>query len=324
MQEIKGCSCPHTFSCPLLTAQPSLPALKYKNVKRLYFEGKSQIEQLSSQIEQLQNTIASQRMSQSRTALDDNGYITRFNRLNGAINNLSFNIRKDWVSLPSWIEPYASAEALKTGKQEMTAIGRAVISRWLVEAVFNRCFHPNLDGELSQHLKTMEQNMRHSSYKTNSQEEFGAQIDKVINWRMATLEGLQTMLQGHEINANGEKFAHDAIEGLTDYVCKYLNDPPPAGVKGSASTIVDLAVGIASNIPMESRDVAISFPMPLDNVVPHLMDIEKGGLPPLDTRPADDGGDPDDNDGGDDDGGGGGQDGKLLVDIPCIFCAANC
>lgn len=269
---------------------------KYKNVKRLYFDGKSQIEQLNGQVEQLQNAIASQRMSQSRTALDDNGYITRFGRLNGAINNLSFNIRKDWKSLPAWIEAYASPEALKTGKQEMTAIGRAVITRWLVEAVFNRCFHPNLDPELSQHLKAIEQNIRHFSYNSNSQEEFGAHIDKVINWRMTTLEGLQSVLQGHEINQNGIEFARNATDALVEYLCQYLADPPPAGMQGSASSIVDLAVGIASNIPMESRDVVISYPMPLENIVPHLMDVEKAGWPALEPRPADDGADPDDND----------------------------
>jgi hypothetical protein len=60
---------------------------KYKNVKRLYFDGKKEIEQLSGQVEQLQNAIANQRMSQSRTSLDDSEYTTRFNRLNGAINN---------------------------------------------------------------------------------------------------------------------------------------------------------------------------------------------------------------------------------------------
>ena len=74
---------------------------KYKNVKRLYFDGKTQVDQLNGQVEQLQNAVANQRMSQSRTSLDDNEYTTRFNRLNGAIMNLSFNIRKDWRSVPS-------------------------------------------------------------------------------------------------------------------------------------------------------------------------------------------------------------------------------
>ncbi|KJR88696.1 uncharacterized protein SPSK_06924 [Sporothrix schenckii 1099-18] len=258
-------------------------ALKYKNVKRLYFEGKSQIDQLTGQIEHLQNAIANQRMSQSRTALDDSEYATRFNRLNGAITNLSFNIRKDWEGLPKWIEPYASPEALKTGKQEMTAVGRAIICRWVVECVFNRCFHPGLDPELSHQLKEIERNIRGSSKKFGSQEEFDALTYKIISWRMATLEGLQDTLSRPESNENRVKFTQQAVADLTSYLYQYMSETPPPGVDGSASMIVELAVGIASNLPMESRDVVVSLPMPLDYVSPQWMDVEKQGLPPLNT-----------------------------------------
>ena len=133
---------------------------KYKNVKRLYFDGKAQIEQLNGQIEQLQNAVANQRISQSRTALDDSEYTTRFQRLNGAINNLAFNIRKDWRSLPPWIERYVSTEALKTGKQEMTAVGRAFISHWLVENIFDKYFHPDLEPAFSTQLQSIVSNIR--------------------------------------------------------------------------------------------------------------------------------------------------------------------
>ncbi|CAK7263719.1 hypothetical protein SEPCBS119000_000625 [Sporothrix epigloea] len=272
-------------------------ALKYKNVKRLYFDGKVLIDQLYGQIEHLQDTIASQRMSQSRTALDDSEYATRFNRLNGAINNMSFNIRKDWVALPSWIEPYTSAGALKTGKQEMTAVGRAIICRWVVESVFDGCFHPCLDPELSLQLKAIEHNIRHPSHKLNSQEESDALTDKITSWRMATLEGLQDVLTGPQSSENRAKFIQHAVSHLTSYLCGHLSDPPPPGLFGSASTIVELAVGIASNLPLESRDVVVSLPLPLDYVAPHLMEVEKAGLPSLDTRPADDGGEQDDDDG---------------------------
>ena len=269
-------------------------------MKRLYFEGKNQIDQLTGQIEHLQNAIANQRMSQSRTALDDSEYTTRFNRLNGAINNMSFNIRKDWKTLPSWIEPYASPDALKTGKQEMTAVGRGIICRWVVESIFNRCFHPGLDPDLSYHLKEIEQNIRRFSHKLNSQEEYDALTYKIISWRMATLEGLQSVLSSPDSSENRTKFTHQAVADLTSYLCHHLVDPPPAGLEGSASTIVELAVGIASNLPMESRDVVIALPMPLDYVAPHLMDVEKAGLPALDIRPADDGGEQIDDDNGSD------------------------
>ncbi|CAK7218278.1 hypothetical protein SEUCBS140593_003493 [Sporothrix eucalyptigena] len=276
-------------------------ALKYKNVKRLYFEGKGQIDQLTGQIEHLQNAIANQRMSQSRTALDDSEYATRFNRLNGAMNNLSFNIRKDWVRLPSWIAPYTSSDALKTGKQEMTAVGRAIICCWVVEFIFERCFHPSLDPELSFQLKEIEHNIRRNSHKLSSQEEYDALTYKIISWRMATLEGLQGVLSSPESSENRAKFTQQAVADLTSYLSHHLTDPAPPGIEGSASTIVELAVGIASNLPMESRDVVVTLPRPLDYVAPHLMDVEKAGLPSLE-RPADDGGDQDDDDDATDDG----------------------
>lgn len=277
---------------------------KYKNVKRLYFDGKKEIEQLNNQVEQLQNAIANQRMSQSRTALDDNEYTTRFNRLNGAINNLSFNIRKDWAKVPSWLAPFVSADALKTGKQEMTAVGRAVITRWIVDEIFNSCFHPGLDPELSRQLKTIEHNIRHFSYTMVSQEEFDALTNKVVNWRMATLEGLQDVLRSNESMNHRNDFTRRATANLTAFLLQHLEDPPPAGVEGSASMIVELAVGIASNLPLESRDVAVIYPLPEQPVQPKLMEVEKTGLPSLEGRASDAS-----DEGPEDDGGGGAKEG---------------
>ncbi|KAJ0157595.1 hypothetical protein CTA2_12674 [Colletotrichum tanaceti] len=255
---------------------------KYKNVKRLYFDGKTQIDNLNSQIEQLQNAVANQRMSQSRTALDDSEYITRFNRLNGAINNLSFNIRKDWRTVPQWLDMFVSIDALKTGKQEMTAVGRAVITRWIVEEIFNKCFHPGLNFELSRHLKEIELNIRRFSYTMTSQEEFDALTNKIVSWRMATLEGLQRVLNSPESADNRADFTRMCTSNLTATLFQYLADPPPPGVDSSASMIVELAVGIAANLPLESRDVAINYPLPGDPVQLNLMEVEKTPLPPLD------------------------------------------
>lgn len=273
---------------------------KYKNVKRLYFDGKKEIELLNSQVEQLQNAVANQRMSQSRTSLDDNEYTTRFNRLNGAINNLSFNIRKDWVTLPSWLDSFVSADAIKTGKQEMTAVGRAVITRWLVDEIFHRCFHPGLNFELSRQLKAIEQNIRHFSYTLNSQEEYDALTSKVVSWRMATLEGLQDVLRSSESTTHKADFTRAATGSLTNTLYQHLSDPPPAGVDGSAAMIVELAVGIAANLPLESRDVAIIYPLPEQQIDGRLMEVEKTGLPALEARNTDAGEDADD----------GGKDGK--------------
>lgn len=257
---------------------------KYKNVKRLYFDGKKEIEQQHAQIEHLQNAVAKQRMSQSRTSLDDSEYTTRFNRLNGAINNLAFNIRKDWVTLPSWLVSYVSNDALKTGKQEMTAVGRAVITRWVVEEIFHSSFHPGLEPELSSHLKQIEQNIRHFSHTISSQEEYDALTTKVVNWRMATLEGLTEVLRGPESAEHKADFTQRATSNLTAYLYQHLADPPPPGVDGSASMIVELAVAIAANLPLESRDVAVMYPLPEQPIRTEIMEVEKSGLPSLETR----------------------------------------
>lgn len=254
---------------------------KYKNVKRLYFDGKSQIEQLNGQVEQLQNAVANQRISQSRTALDDNEYQTRFNRLNGAINNLSFNIRKDWKTVPGWIEKYVSAEAIKTGKQEMTAVGRAVIIRWVVDEIFNKCFHPALGIELSQHLKRIEQNIRRFSYTLSAAEEYEALTSKVVSWRMATLEGLQQALNSPESADHRQDFTTLTSTNLTAHLYQHMVEPPPAGVDGSVAMIAELAVGIAANLSLESRDVALVLPLPGDVIKADFMETEKQALPPL-------------------------------------------
>ncbi|PNP50278.1 hypothetical protein THARTR1_08986 [Trichoderma harzianum] len=257
---------------------------KYKNVKRLYFDGKSQIEQLNGQIEHLQNAVANQRMSQSRTALDDNEYVNRFNRLNGAINNLSFNIRKDWRRLPPWLEKFVSPDALKTGKQEMTAVGRAVITKWIVDEVFNKCFHPDLDAAFSSQLKEIELHIRGNAYTMHSQEEFDALTTKVVNWRMATLDGLQHKLNSTTAGDNRAGLIAKMTTNLAAHLYQFLNEPPPAGVEGSTSMIVELAIGIAANLPRESRDVTIMYPLPGDVMQAAFMEVEKGGLPSLDGQ----------------------------------------
>lgn len=272
-------------SCWLTTSNLEIQTVtKYKNVKRLYFDGKSQIEQLNGQVEHLQNAVANQRMSQSRTALDDNEYVNRFNRLNGAINNLAFNIRKDWRRLPQWLENYVSPDALKTGKQEMTAVGRAVITKWIVDEVFNKCFHPDLDAALSAQLKEIELNIRGNAYTMHSQEEFDALTTKVVNWRMATLDGLQQKLSSSAAADNRASLITKTQTNLTANLYQFLIEPPPAGVDGSTSMIMELAVGIAANMPRESRDVTIQYPLPGDVLQAGVMDVEKTPLPPLDGQ----------------------------------------
>jgi hypothetical protein len=240
---------------------------KYKKVKGLYFDK-------SAQVEQLQNTLANQRLSQSRTSLDDSEYMTRFQRLDGATTNLAFNIRKDWRSIPPWLVQYVNQDALKIGKQEMTAVGRAAITKFLVEEVFNRTFHPGLETELSLSLKNVEQNIRRFSPALNNQEESDALTAKVVQWRLATLEGLKDVLNSPTAEENKEQFKRLATTNLAASLITYLQEPVPAGIEDSAHMIVELAVSIAANLPLESRDISIVYPMPGDMLQPMIMKVE--------------------------------------------------
>jgi hypothetical protein len=252
-----------------------LAVQKYKKVKGLYFDK-------TAQVEQLQNTLANQRLSQSRTSLDDSEYMTRFQRLDGATTNLAFNIRKDWRVIPGWLAPYVNQEALKVGKQEMTAVGRACITKFLVDEIFNRSFHPGLEGELSTSLKNIEQNIRRFSPALNNQEESDALTAKVVQWRLATLEGLRDVLGSPESEEYRKQFSRVATTNLTASLINFLSEPVPPGIEDSAHMIVELAVSIAANLPLESRDISIIYPMPGDPVQPLFMKTE-AGVPALEN-----------------------------------------
>jgi hypothetical protein len=252
-----------------LCVTESLTVQKYKKVKGLYFDK-------TAQVEQLQNTLANQRLSQSRTSLDDSEYMTRFQRLDGATTNLAFNIRKDWRMIPNWLAPHVNQDAMKVGKQEMTAVGRACITRFLVDEVFNKSFHPGLEGEFSTRLKSIEQNIRRFSPALNNQEESDALTAKVVQWRLATLEGLRDGLSTPESEEYRKQFSRVATANLTASLINFLQEPVPAGIEDSAHMIVELAVSIAANIPLESRDISIIYPMPGDLVQPLFMKIEQG------------------------------------------------
>ena len=251
------------------------PVQKYKKVKGLYFDK-------TSQVEQLQNSLANQRLSQSRTSLDDSEYMTRFQRLDGATTNLAFNIRKDWRSVPSWLSPYINQDAMKIGKQEMTAVGRACITRFLVDEIFNKSFHPGLETGLSGRLKYIEQNIRRFSPTLNNQEESDALTAKVVQWRLATLDGLRDVLNSPESGDFKMQFSRIATTNLSASLLNFLAEPAPAGIEDSAHMIVELAVSIACNLPLESRDISIVFPMPGDLLQSFIMKVE-AGIPPLEN-----------------------------------------
>lgn len=181
--------------------------------------------------------------------------------------------------MPPWLERFISVDALKTGKQEMTAVGRAVISKWLVDEIFDSVFHPGLEPVFSAQLKDIEMGIRGNAYTMNSQEEFNALTTKIVHWRMATLDGLQQILHSPGATDNRQSLTARATTNLTACLYQYLNSPPPPGVDSSTSMIVELAIGIVANLPLESRDVTITYPLPGDIVQQSLMEVEKGELP---------------------------------------------
>ncbi|RFN49717.1 hypothetical protein FIE12Z_6069 [Fusarium flagelliforme] len=114
---------------------------------------------------------------------------------------------------------------------------------------------------------------------------------------MTSLDGLHRQLNSPAANENRNTFIAKTTTNLTACLYQFLNTPPPPGVDGSASMIVELAVGIAANLPLESRDVAITYPLPGDIVQPHVMEVEKAALPVLEAQKG--GEDGDDKDGDD-------------------------
>jgi hypothetical protein len=245
-------------------------------VKKYYFDK-------DAQVQQLQNTLAHQRLAQSRTSLDDNEYATRFSRLDGAINNLAFNIRKDWRAVPPWLAPYVNRDATTTTTKEMTAVGRACISRWIVDELLDRHFHPALEPNLSCQLKIIEKNLRRFAPPTPTEEEREALLAKISNWRLATLDGLQDMLASPEAQQCRAELTDHLVKLLTTDLMMNLKDPPPPGLDAGVIGIIELAVGIAANLPLESRDVFVDYVMPGTLVNDNYMKVE-GALPAL-TNP---------------------------------------
>lgn len=246
---------------------------KYRKVKKYYFEKEAQVQQL-------QNTLAHQRLSQSRTSLDDNEYSNRFQRLDGAINNLAFNIRRDWRSVPPWLAPHVNRDATTQPTREMTAVGRACISRWLVDEILERYFHPSLEPGFSSQLKVIEKNLRRFAAPTPSEEEKDSLLARISNWRLATLDGLQEVLLSSQATENRASLTVSLVDKLTASLSMMLKEPSPPGLEGGVSMIVELAVGIAANLPLESRDVFVKYVTPGVLVQEDWMKVEVG-LPPL-------------------------------------------
>ena len=246
---------------------------KYTKVKKYYFEKEDQVKQL-------QNSLAHQRIAQSRTSLDDSEYSTRFNRLDGLIAQLAFSVRKSWKTVPSWLAGSVNKDAIQTGKQEMTAAGRAFISCWLVEEVFDKYFHPDLDPTLSAQLKTIQRNIRRLAPHTQTPEEEEYLTSKVVNWRLSTLDGLQEMLRSQQSADHRIQLMELLKEHLIGALQVHLDNPPMSDLEGGVHMIIELAVSMVTHLPLESRDVQIDYFMPGTLVSVDMM-RQESGIPAL-------------------------------------------
>lgn len=245
---------------------------KYSKVKRYYFDREAQVTQL-------QNTVANQRLSMSKTSLDDAQYATRFERLNGAIQNLAFNIRKDWRRVPNWLAPACNRDACATGTKEMTAVGRAIISRWLYERIFQEIFHPGIDPVLSAQLKHMERTLRRTpSILTDEQRD--DLLTKVMTWRLTTCESLHDILNSRQHETYTENLSRILADQLCEYLRTLLNDPAPPNLEGYLLPIVAQTLSISANLPLESRDICIEYYYPGSPINETFMKLE-GGMTPL-------------------------------------------
>lgn len=247
-------------------------------MKKYYFDK-------DAQVQQLQNTLAHQRLSQSRTSLDDNEYTNRFSRLDGAINNLAFNLRREWRQIPPWLAPCVNRDACTNPTKEMTAVGRAAISRWLVDELFDRYFHPGLEPGLSAQLKIIEKNLRRLAPPTLSEEEKELLLGKISGWRLSTLDGLSELLAAPQAAANRTILTEGLVEKLIASLCMMLKEPKPPGIETGVAMLVELAVNIAANLPLESRDVFVEYFTPGQAINETTMKIDSG-LPAL-TNPGD-------------------------------------
>jgi hypothetical protein len=181
--------------------------------------------------------------------------------------------------------------AVETGKQEMTAVGRAFISYWLVENIFEKYFHPDLEPGFSTQLQSIVMNIRKFSPACHSPEDEDSLAAKIINWRLATLEGLADTLRAPQAAKYRQELIETLNEKLIASLQMHMNDPAPPDLNGGVPMIIELAVSIAQHLPLESREVHIEYFPPGHGIVADLMKLETGipalTAPILDIEEAD-------------------------------------
>lgn len=188
--------------------------------------------------------------------------------------------------MPNWLTPAINKDAISIGKQEMTAAGRAFVSKWLVEDVFEKYFHPDLNLELSEQLKQMQNNIRLFAPPASVHEDEEFLTSKVVNWRLTTLEAMQDILRLPEAPKNRALITELLKTQLISALQTHLDNPPMSDLEGGVHMICELAVAMLGHLPQESRDVQIEYFLPGAAVNTDIMKIESG-IPALATSLAD-------------------------------------
>ena len=158
----------------------------------------------------------------------------------------------------------------------MTAVGRAFISHWLVENIFDKYFHPDLEPGFSTQLQSIVSNIRRFAPPCHSTEDEDSLAAKIINWRLATLEGLADTLRAPQATTYREKLTETLNEKLIASLQMHMNTPAPPDLNGGVPMIIELAISIAQHLPLESREVHIEYFPPGHGIVPDFMKIESG------------------------------------------------
>lgn len=189
------------------------------------------------------------------------------------ISQLALSIRKDWDEIPDWLQASVNRDALQAPK-EMMAIGRAVMSRWLVDEVFDKHFHPDLPADFSVALKSVQKNLRDHAPPSQSREDEEALTAKITNWRLSTIDGIRSFIGTESAKEYNQKLVDSLSERMLQQVAQHLKSPPPADLKADIPMIIELAVGVLANLPKESRDVHIAYYLPGALIRDSVMQVE--------------------------------------------------
>src|SRR5690606_2538899 len=173
-------------------------------------------------------------------------------------------------TLPPWIATLVSSTP---GGREMTAIGRADISRWVVDEIFERIFHPALDPNMSYSLKNIEYNIRKFCPAPQTSADDDELNMKIAQWRLTTLDALQDHLNSPRAQELKKQLTDHLVERLDTQLRSYLKETP-VGLTAGVAMVVDIAVGLACHLPMESRARHVFYALPGYRFDPKIMKNE--------------------------------------------------